>query len=160
MIAEAVIAAALLGRPQGPEPERAPSSFATDRLAKLADAIADEAGDDLDAAAALIVNGERESSWRRPVERCSVPGLGGWGAFGVAPLWLPRYPGSTCGPIDAQAHGARAIWSWHFRDTWWSVPRTFGRYIGATDGGRHPEARTRARIFWNVRAQLECACSL
>jgi hypothetical protein len=160
VIAEAVIAAALMGRPQGPAPERAPSDLPADRLAYLAAAIAGEAGDDIDTAAALIVNGERESSWRTPVERCSIPGLGGWGAFGVARLWTRRYPGGTCGSIDRQVHASRGIWGWHYRDTGWSVPRSFGRYVGARAGGSHPEARARARIFWTVRAQLACACSL
>lgn len=160
MIAEAVIAAALLGRPQGPEPERAPSYFHEARLSYLAGAIAAQAGDDLDAAAALITIGERESSWRVPVERCAVPGLGGWGAFGVARLWLRDFPGATCGPIDRQADGAGAIWGSYYRQSWWSVRGAFGRYIGARERGRHPEARARARIFFAVRAQLECACSL
>jgi hypothetical protein len=153
VIPEAVIAAALLGTPSA-------KGLPPARLEYLASAIAWEADDDIDAAAALIVIGERESSWRRRVERCAIPGIGGWGAFGVAGFWTRRYPGGTCGSIDAQARAARAIWGWHWRDTGWSAPRAFGRYIGATSGARHPEAQHRARLFWTVRAQLECACSV
>jgi hypothetical protein len=152
VIPEAIIAAALLGGPQGPKLSRARADY-------LAGAIALEAQDDLDAAAALIVTGERESSCRAAVERCGIPGLGGWGAFGVAELWTPRFPGGTCGPITSQARAARAIWLTGYRATL-SVGGAFGRYIGALAGAQHPEARTRTRIFWRVRAELECACSI
>lgn len=116
---------------------------------------------EVDEAAALIVIGERESAWRVTVGACSVPGLGGWGYFGVAGLWSRRFPGGTCGTPQLQARAALGVlrlgevhdygadgshavnWAW-----------TFGHFIGARAGGRHPEAKRRAKDWAEVREML------
>lgn len=121
---------------------------------------------ELDGAAALIVIGERESRWRWGVERCAIPGIEGWGAFGVGALWEGEYPGGTCGSIQLQARAAWGVLAYGV-PYWQSIGGatgvdwrvTFGHYIGAKAVGRHPEAKRRAREFWRVRGMLVCACS-
>jgi len=114
----------------------------------------------LDTAAALVVNLERETHGSWAAERCVISGLGGWGSWGVASIWERWYPGGTCGTIERQAHAAARVWLVGWNHEGGNVRRSFGRYIGATAVGRHPEARLRARIWYSVRASLECACSI
>ena len=151
MLAELAVAAVI--RTRAPE-------LSEERAAYYASAIVYAAGDDVDAQAALITIGERESRWRSKVERCALPGLGGWGTFQVSRLWEPAFPGSTCGRIGRQAAGALAIWQIGLVRERWDLPRAFGRYIGARAVGEHPEAALRARIFWAVRETLLCGCSI
>jgi hypothetical protein len=129
------------------------------RIEHFATAIARAAADDPDASAALIVNLERETRGSYAAERCAISGLGGWGSWGVAPLWERWYPGGTCGPIEKQARAATAVWLAGWRHERGDVRRAFGRYIGATAVGRHPEAKRRMRIWYSVRASIECNCS-
>lgn len=112
--------------------------------------------DDLDDLAALIVIGERESNWRYDVETCRVIGLEGFGTYGVGSLWESQFPGGTCGAPVQQAKAALHILHLGEGRSWRT---TFGHYIGAKLVGHHPEAIRRARIFWQVRSMLACACS-
>lgn len=66
--------------------------------------------DDEHEGAVLLTNGLRESRWEYVVETCAIEGLGGWGTWGVAGFWARRYPGGTCGEVDAQARASRAVW--------------------------------------------------
>lgn len=139
-----VIALAILSLANAPSPGRAEY---------FAQAIADVSGGDLDLAAALVVTGDRESGWRPEVERCALAGLGGMGAFQLG----DGYPWSTrCGPVEAQAWGARAALAGV--GTSRSPAETFGRFLGASR--RHPEARRRAGLFWVTRERIRCSCSV
>lgn len=138
------IAMAILSLANAPSPARAEY---------FGQAISVVSGGDLDMAAALVVTGDRESGWRPEVERCELAGLGGMGAFqlGEAYAWSTR-----CGPIEAQARGARRALAGVGTER--SPAETFGRFLGAS--GRHPEARRRAGLFWVTRERIRCACSV
>ena len=121
------------------------------RASVLAAAIAASGAETFDDVAALVVIGERESAWRVSVGVCAVPGIGGWGYFGVAGLWSRRFPGGTCGSPQLQARAALGIMRIGAGRSWRT---TFGHYIGAISAGRHPEAIRRARDFEATRALL------
>jgi hypothetical protein len=127
-------------------------SVSEGRANYLANAIVYAVGQDLDGAAAMIVNLHAESGGLRIYERCYWPEKGGWGAFGVATLWEDRFPGSTCGPIRVQAKAAWRILAWHESPT---REVAFGHYIGAKAVDRHPEARRRAEFHTVVVWELE-----
>ncbi|HMI84886.1 MAG TPA: hypothetical protein VK550_12385 [Polyangiaceae bacterium] len=118
----------------------------------LANAIVYAVGEDLEGAAAMIVNLHAESGGLLVFERCYWPEKGGWGAFGVAWLWEDRFPGATCGPIRVQAKAAWRILAWHEAP---SKAVAFGHYIGAKAVDRHPEARRRAGFHTVVAWELE-----
>jgi hypothetical protein len=121
------------------------------RSAYLAHAVALASGDNLEAAAAMVVNLRAESGGLEVYEKCLLVEKGGWGSFGIASLWEARYPGSTCGPIEVQAKAAFRILAWGK----YSPAETFGHYIGATASGRHPEAQRRASEQMTIAWELE-----
>ncbi len=127
------------------------------RAMHFAGAIARVAADEHDAAV-LLTNGERESGWAWRVESCAVEGIGGWGAWGVAGFWGRRFPGGTCGDVDAQARASRAIWWIGERGA--GVRVAFGHYVGARRWWDHPEAYRRAGRFYGYLAALQCRCSI
>jgi len=128
-------------------------SVSEGRAHYLARAIVDAVGgEDLDGAAAMIVNLHAESGGLLGYERCYWLEKGGWGAFGVAWLWEDRFPGATCGPIRVQAKAAWRILAWHETP---SREVAFGHYIGAKAVDRHPEAQRRAGFHTVVRWELE-----
>lgn len=122
------------------------------RATYLASAIAHAVGDDMDGAAAMIVNLHAESGGLWIYERCYWPEKGGWGAFGVASLWEERFPGGTCGPIGVQARAAWRILQWHASP---SKEVAFGHYIGAKAVEKHPEAQRRASFHAIIVWELE-----
>lgn len=140
MVDAGLIALAILSLPAA---DRAPAGQAERYGAAIA-----AAAQSVDEAAALVVIAARESTFRREVEDCRVPGLGGMGAFGLSDHNPRRL---QCGPLAVQAKAARdryvALYDWS-RPT-----RAFGRYVGAK---RHwEEARHRARMFWRTRWEME-----
>lgn len=142
MLLESVVATAIAAH----------MSVSEGRARYLANAITYAVGDDLDGAAAMIVNLQAESGGLWKYERCYFPELGGWGAFGVAWFWEDRFPGSTCGPIHVQAKAAWRILAWHEAP---SKAVAFGHYIGAKAVDRHPEAKRRAGFHAIVLWELE-----
>ncbi len=129
------------------------------RARYFAGAIARVAADERDAAI-LLTNGERESGWAYSVESCAIEGIGGWGAWGVAGLWAHRYPGGTCGGVDAQARASRAVWM--LGEGWrgGGLREAFGHYIGARHYHDHPEAYRRVGRFYGYLESLACKCSI
>lgn len=118
----------------------------------LASSIVYAAGEDVSAVAAMIVNLRAETGGLEVYERCWLPELGGWGAFGISEIWESRMPGATCGPIDVQARAAYRILDWHAYE---DPARAFGFYIGARARERHPEAKRRAALHWIIRWEME-----
>ncbi len=151
MLVETIVLAILSTQP----------ALAPQRAHYLAEGILYGAQGDVDRTAALIVIGRRESTWRRAVETCAIPGIGGYGTFGVANIdpWRRLFPGGTCGRIEVQARAAAGIWGIYARQSH-TTRETFGRYLGADALGKHPEAILRTELFWRVRNSLECACSM
>lgn len=121
------------------------------RAEYLARAIFGAAGGDLNEQAALVVTLVREGGTRPTVERCMVPGLGGWGAFQLAGDTVPFEV--ACGPIASQARAARRVLVdvKHFDAL--APERGFQGYLGATS--IRPEVRRRTALFAQVRWQLE-----
>ena len=106
------------------------------------------AGDESEAAA-LLVTGTRESSWRLGC----VQGIGGAGTYGLGyPYWS-----WSCAPLKVQAqmslqayHDKGAPWNWH---------HAIQGYLGARSR-RHPEVQKRIELFEITRERLECNCCL
>jgi len=100
-------------------------------------------------AAALIVTGTRESSWRFGCVR----GIGGAGTYGLG----YGYRRWACAPLKIQAQMSLQAYedkgapnNWH---------GAIIRYLGARTI-QEPEARRRIEMFELTRARLECKCSL
>jgi hypothetical protein len=142
MVFETVVAAAIAAH----------MSVSERRASYLASAIVSAVGEDLDGAAAMIVNLHAESGGLWGYERCYWVEKGGWGAFGIAWFWEDRFPGATCGPIRVQAKAAWRILQWRESP---SKEVAFGHYIGAKAVDRHPEARRRAGFHGVVSWELE-----
>jgi len=145
MISWHVIAAAILSLLPHTQPKR---------VEHHSQAIAEVSGDDVDAAAALVVIGTRESAWRADVEACRVNGPGGRGTFQVGHWWGPL--AVRCGPINGQTR-----LSWKVLDRMRGPNRDhlemMRAYLGRSK--QDPEVRERAVLFERVRRDIACACS-
>lgn len=146
MVFETLVAAALGAHLRVSEP----------RASYLASSVVYAVGENVEGAAAMIVNLHAESGGLEVYERCLLPEKGGWGAFGNAWFWEKDFPGCTCGPIDVQAKAAWSILRWEHYD---DPAVAFGHYIGVKARRSrpvedHPEAKRRAGfhaiIVWEM----------
>jgi hypothetical protein len=98
-------------------------------------------------AAALLVTGTRESSWRLGC----VQGIGGAGTYGLG----YGYQRWACAPLKVQAQMSLqayrdkgAPWNWH---------GAIVKYLGARTI-REPEAARRIQLWEETKSRLECNC--
>ena len=102
-----------------------------------------------DEAAALLVTGTRESSWRLGC----VQGIGGAGTYGLG----YGYRRWACGPLKVQAMMSLQA----YRDK--GAPEAWDHaiihYLGAKTI-QEPEARRRIALFELTRERIACACCL
>lgn len=149
MLFEAVVATALSAHLPS---QHHPGCYVdSPRAAYLASSLVYAAGDDAPTVAAMIVNLHAESGGLEIYEKCLLPELGGWGLFGIAWFWETRFPGATCGAVDVQASASHRILRWHS----YEPADAFGHYIGASNVGRHREARRRAAMQWIVLWEMQ-----
>lgn len=100
-----------------------------------------------DEAAALIVTGTRESSWRLGC----VQGIGGAGTYGLG----VGYARWACAPLKIQAQmSLQAYRDKGAPDAW---HHAIIKYLGARSV-QEPEARRRIAMFELTRERLACAC--
>ncbi len=99
--------------------------------------------------AALIVTAHRETRFKTGC----VAGIGGFGTYGLG----VGYVKWACGPLKVQAQmSLQALYDKGFD---YSPEIGFRGYLGA-HSLRYPEVRTRARLFYETRERLYCACSI
>ncbi len=124
------------------------------RAEYLGQAVERAAAGNVDAASALLVTLVREGGLDRDVERCSIDGQDGLGAFGLNPVGWGRV--TPCGPLDGQAKTAmRAL----ELGGWPERPGgAFRAYLGARTE-QHREVRARLALFDRVRWSVACVCS-
>lgn len=124
------------------------------RAEYLGDAIERAAAGDVEAASALLVTLVREGGLDHRVERCTVEGLDGLGAFGLNPRgWGRRTP---CGPLDAQAR--TSLHALELAGFPARVAGAFRGYLGARTE-QHHEVRARVALFARARLMVICGCS-
>lgn len=104
--------------------------------------------EDEDEAAALLVTGTRESTWRGG---CAI-GIGGAGTYGLG----YGYWRWACGPLKIQAQ--MALQAYYDKGAPYSWHGAIIHYLGARTI-REPEAKRRIVMFERTRESLRCACS-
>jgi hypothetical protein len=102
---------------------------------------------DEDEAAALLVTGTRESSWRLGC----IEGIGGRGTYGLG------YRSWACGPLKVQAQ--MSLQAYRDKGAPYNWTGAIIHYLGARTV-REPEAARRIEMWHLTRERLACRCCL